>query len=291
MDTRMDTALVTVSYGPDFHRCQRLCRTIDQHVVDYKHHLVIVPAQDVAQFSSLAGPKREVIAIESMMPGRYRQLPFSNWSIMAQWLPIPRVVAMRGWIVQQLVKLAAYRATDAQILCMIDSDVQFCRRFSCSSFVTDGKVRLQTVPWDNPPSPLHPTWQQAAERILGLEPAPFRFDYIGNMITWHRDDVQSMLAHIEATHGKPWYIVVGRELRFSEYILFGNYIDRVLKTRSHHINQCPHYCFELWDMSEVEALQRGETQLNDEQVAILIQSKLRLSSEQEQALIATLGAE
>jgi hypothetical protein len=284
----MDTALITVSYAPDLARCQRLCRTIDRHVTDFLHHLVIVPGRDLPLFRHLDSPSRRVIAIESMMPGHYRQLPFSNWSVMWSWLPYPRVAAMRGWIVQQVVKLGSAAATDAEILCMIDSDVQFCRSFSVRRFVTGDKVRLQTVNWDHPPSSRHPQWQETAENLLGLPHEPFQRDYIGNMITWRRDHLLEMLAHIETVHRAPWYIVVGRGLRFSEYILYGNFNDRVLKGRSRHINECPHYCFELWDPEEVEALKRGETQLADEQIAVLIQSKIGLTEEQEQALIQLL---
>ncbi len=284
----MDTALITVSYGPDVARCRRLCGTIDRHVTDFLEHLIIIPRRDLALFRDLESERRRVLTIESMMPGTYWQLPFSNWSIMASWLPYPRLAAMRGWIVQQLVKLGSSAATDAEILCMIDSDVQFCRPFSVSRFITDGKVRLQTVDWDKPPSDRHPQWQVTAEKLLGLEPEPFSRDYIGNMITWHRDHLQAMLAHIEKVHGAPWYIVVGRGLRFSEYILYGNFNDRVLGNESRHLNECPHYCFELWDPEEVEALRRGEARMSDEQIAVLIQSKIGLSEEEEQALIRLL---
>jgi hypothetical protein len=286
----MDTSLITVSYGPDLARCQRLCRTIDRHVSDYRDHLVIIPRRDFPAFKDLEGEKRRVITIESMMPGHYWQLPFSNWSVMSSWLPYPRFAAMRGWIVQQLVKLGAATATDAEVLCMIDSDVQFCRPFSVQRFITGDKVRLQTVEWEKAPSDRHPQWQQTAEKLLGLPQEPFRRDYIGNMITWRRDHLLEMLGHIEKTHGAPWYIVVGRGLRFSEYILYGNFNDRILRERSGHINECPHYCFELWDREEVDALKRGEARLKEEQIAVLIQSKIGLSEAEERELIELLEA-
>jgi hypothetical protein len=286
----MTTDLITVSYGPDFARCKRLCGTIDQHLEDYRHHLVIIPRRDLAAFRELEGAQRRVIAIESMMPGHYWQLPFSNWSLMATPGFTPRFAAMRGWIVQQLVKLGAAAASDADVLCMIDSDVQFCRGFSVRRFITGDRVRLQTVEWSSPPSDRHPQWQATAENLLGLEHDRFERDYIGNMITWRRDHLLSMLAHIENVHGKPWYIVVGRGLHFSEYILYGNYNDRVLGEASGHINECPHFCFELWDESELEALKGGDSGLKDEQIAVLIQSKLGLSEAEEREVIALLEA-
>ncbi|MEE4278703.1 MAG: DUF6492 family protein [Halieaceae bacterium] len=287
----MTIDLITVSYGPDLARCRRLCATIDRHVRDHRAHLVIIPRRDLAAFRDLEGPKRRVVTIESMMPGLYWQLPFSNWSVVAGLRPIPRLAAMRGWIVQQLVKLGTAAATDAEVLCMIDSDVQFCRSFSARHFLHGDRVRLQTVAWDTPPSSRHPRWQATAEGMLGLAQAHFERDYIGNLITWRRDHLLSMLNHIEETHGKPWYIVAGRGLRFSEYILYGNYVDRVLGGESGHVNECPHYCFELWDQAEVAELQRGDSRLKDEQVAVLIQSKLGLDEREERELIAMLEAQ
>lgn len=284
----MDTSLITGSYGPDEQRCRRLCNSIDHHVADFREHLVIIPRRDLARFRDLDGARRRVITIESMMPGRYVQLPFSQWSLLSSWSPFPRFALTRGWIVQQLVKLGSAVATDADVLCMIDSDVQFCRSFSVRRFVTGDRLRLQTVPWDAPPSLRHPEWQATAEKLLGLEAQPFRLDYIGNMITWRRDHLLAMLDHIEEVHRVPWYIVVGRSLRFSEYILYGNFNDRILGDRSRHRNECPHVCFELWDRDEVDALRRGEAQLTDDQVAILIQSKIGLSEGEEQDLVRCL---
>lgn len=283
-------ALITPSYGPDARRCHRLCASVDRFVSDFNEHVIIVPNRDRKLFSELESPRRRVLTVEEVLPRQYRRLPITErWWLDSRFFPV------RGWIVQQLVKLASHHTTDAEVLCMVDSDVQFFRDFSVSRFMTGGQVRLQTVVRDDMPSPAHGVWQATAERLLGLPAEVFTRDYVGQLITWRSDHVAALLDHVAKVTGKPWHLAIGRELRFSEYILYGHFNDRVLGAASRHINECPPYCVELWDAEEVARLRSGEVRPEPGQYALLIQSALGLSDDEEtalvQAVIAGIGSE
>jgi hypothetical protein len=69
-------------------------------------------------------------------------VPFSNIT-MNLGRPFPPV---RGWILQQVIKLAAVAASGDDAVLVVDSDVEFVRPFTAEMFVRDGRVRFFRKP-------------------------------------------------------------------------------------------------------------------------------------------------
>ena len=127
-------AFVTVSYGPDRDRCRLLCRSLDALGPPKSGHLIIVDRADLAQFSELETGSRRIIATEDVLPSRVWRLEARRVGLRSNvFLHLGKPV--RGWLVQQLVKLAACRDVAADIIVHADSDVALVRPFDTDSLV------------------------------------------------------------------------------------------------------------------------------------------------------------
>ena len=47
--------------------------------------------------------------------------------------------------------------------------------------------------------------------------------------TWRRDVLLKMYQHIEEVTGMPWFLAICRQFHLSEYILYGVFVEHVLK--------------------------------------------------------------
>ena len=274
-------AIITCSYRPDFHRCQRLCASIDKWVQPEIEHVLIVPKRDLNLFKALSSERRKVVSVESIVPGRYTQLPFTN-----KWWLDSRGWPVRGWIMQQITKLSACHATNAEHLLYADSDIQFIAPLKIEALIKGDALRLHRIPYAMDHG-IHLTWHKVASRLLGLEQKYSGADYIGQLISWRSSILKRLHKHIEATTHKKWNHAVGQELRFSEYILYGTFIDRFLNDQSLHFSTDKDLSYCCWDDIDVENLTNGSKPLRDE-VCVLFQSNLDLTPKQEERLLGKL---
>lgn len=272
-------ALFTCSYGPDFGRCERLCGSIDKQIDADIEHIVVVPKRDLPTFQKLASARRRIISTESLIPGRYVQLPFIN-----KWWLDSRGWPVRGWIMQQITKLSACFATDAKVIMHVDSDIQFIRPLNKERLYTEGKARINRRPGQKQEGE-HLNWHRVASELLGIEPEYSGADYIGPLTTWRNDDLRSLLKHIETISRDKWYFAVGHKLRFSEYILYGQYVDRVLDDDSKYFETDKYHCYCVWYEEDMQALISGEQSIDPDDIAILIQSNLSLPFGFEEAFL------
>jgi hypothetical protein len=136
---------------------------------------------------------------------------------------------VRGWIEQQIVKLVAASASTDDVVLLVDSDVQFVRPFSVESFVRDGVVRFYRLPNGvDTRLPRHLIWHECARKLLGLpEASPPHADYVHGMIACDPAVVRRMLAQVETTTGLAWTTAISRQLHFSEWTLYGVFVDEV----------------------------------------------------------------
>jgi hypothetical protein len=277
--------IITCSYGPDLERCRRLCETIDRFVPWRIRHSLIVPKRDLEKFAALANGRRDVRSTENTLPGRFRQLPGTQkWWLDGQGWPV------RGWIVQQLTKMSADRVTDAPNLLFADSDIQFIRSFDESDVLQGGRLRLHHIPGAKQ-SGVHLTWHQRAGALLGKPREYAGADYVGQLITWRREHLRNMKSHIESVTRRPWHRAVGRTLRFSEYILYGMYVDHVLAHADDGHYRCDEdLCHCCWFAEDAHDLAQGQSRISAGAVALLLQSNLGLAAGEE-AAIADLALE
>jgi hypothetical protein len=160
-------AVMTKSFAPDFELCAALNRSVLDNTRDAIHHHIIVPRSDLKIFDQLAGPRTHIRSEADLLPRTFVPMPFSNF-VLNLARPFPPV---RGWILQQVIKLAALAASEDDAVLVVDSDAEFIRPFTAEMFVRDGKVRFFCKPNQiDRRLPRHMTWHRVARVLLGLPP-------------------------------------------------------------------------------------------------------------------------
>ncbi|WP_291689343.1 DUF6492 family protein [Bradyrhizobium sp.] len=268
-------AVMTKSYAPDFELCASLNRSVLDCSPDTVHHHIVVPRTDLQLFGRLAGPRVEVRCEADLLPRSFVRLPLVNIMVnLAQ--PFPPV---RGWIQQQVIKLAAIAASQDDVVLVADSDVEFVRPFTPEMFVRNGNVRFFCKP-DQIDTRLarHMTWHKVARELLGLPQAePPYPDYISSPLAWDPKIVRQMLARVAATTKRPWPTAIAGQLDFSECVLYGIFVDEVVGASANSFVSDDSLCKVYWEQTPLTedsaAAFIGSVRPTD--IAVVIQSKSR----------------
>lgn len=219
----MTVAFITPSYLPDLERCRLLVESVERYAPDSMRHYVIVDRRDLSAFSSLASARTQVVVKQDVVPTLHQLRIAAKWWAVGLGLPV------RGWIVQQIIKLSVDRLSDADTFVFLDSDAVLVRPFD--------------PPWARPAAPvplfreqgpalvsdMNTAWHQVSAERLGI-PAPQRADinYVGALVTWRRDALVGLHRRLEEVSGRSWVESVVRLRRLSEYTLYGVYVEQVL---------------------------------------------------------------
>lgn len=291
----MKLAILTPSYRPDFDSLARLHRSVlDNTDSDVIHH-VIVPRRDLPLFSTIDSARLRLWTQADFLPPTFlltdwfsqsvQKVPFLpaaarvNAINMAQpWPPI------RGWIQQQIVKLAAASRMEADVVALIDSDVTLIRPVTADLFMRGESVRLYRAPGEiTAAMDRHVKWGDAARRLLGVDdPSPLpRPQFITAITTWDPGIAAACLARVEAVTHDPWQTAVGRELHFAEYILYGTYVDNFGSAQQRAFPSDRALCLSHWDPTplDLDAARRFVESLDPTDVAVQVQSTSRTSLE------------
>jgi Family of unknown function (DUF6492) len=271
-------AIITPSYAGDHQRCLLLCESLDRMATCDFRHYILVADHDKELFAPLEGPQRHIIPDSKLLPKWLKSMarPFSGdrriW-----WSAMPPVWPMSGWHVQQLRKMLIARHINEDVMVMADSDSVFVRPFGVDAFVSDGLVRLyarQNGITRDPAYPKHGLWVGHAASVLGL-PAPAlpATDYINNLVSWRRDHALAMLERIEQLSGCDLAATLGRSRTFSEYQIYGAYVDGVTRGSGHFADREP-LSLTYWsgDALTEASLLTFVDRLSPKQIAICVQS-------------------
>jgi Family of unknown function (DUF6492) len=222
-----DLAVVTPTYRPDAPLFADLHRSVLEFTPPGTVHHVIVPPRDRALFARYEGPRCRIVPTSDLLPRRYLSVPGANAHVNLRrpWPPV------RGWVMQQAVKLAAVSQLDAEVVLLADSDVVLVRAVRRDRFMIDGQPSLfrdekgVTEDMDR-----HVVWHRVAREILDLPPAPPPPlpDYINPLNVWRPAVVRELLERIRASTGRDWLDVFNARLHISEFILYGVFVDEVL---------------------------------------------------------------
>jgi Family of unknown function (DUF6492) len=277
----MTLAFITPSYDGDLERCRLLCESMDALAGGSWTHYILVADHDEALFAQLRSSRRIVLPDKALLPDwfkpvRSKLLTRGKW----KWLsksPSRLNWPMSGWHVQQLRKMMVARHITQDALVMLDSDSLFLRPFDQTVFYRDGKVRLMARPGEILDTP-HFAWHQGclihAAKLLGTPTMPLpATDYIGNMVSWHRENALALLDHIEARSGRDLISTMCRSRNFSEYLIYGTFAENVLGG-ARHFMQANQLAATHWGSSTLSAktlLDLIET-LDPSQIGIGIQS-------------------
>jgi hypothetical protein len=218
-------AIVTPTYGPDLLRCELLAESLDRSAPSVPHYL-IVDRRDLPAFRHLAGGRRRLIESETLVGNWLWQMPGKKGLRLSLKAP-----PVRGWIFQQILKIASIEAIAERTLVFCDSDTAFFRKFDRATLLIDGKVGLLDVEFGNEETR---QWTEIARRLLGLPPQGdghrdhiYR-NHVGNMICWNRETIRAMQRKIENNTGVHWQVALARTLKFSEYMIYGIFVREVL---------------------------------------------------------------
>ncbi|AHF05528.1 hypothetical protein MARPU_10180 [Marichromatium purpuratum 984] len=268
-------ALITPSYAPDFDRCRILCDSVERFLCGHDEHLIIVDRQDQALFSRLVTARTRLLLKEEILPGWLHKIPFSRkWWLNLHGLPV------RGWILQQIVKLSVAEAIDADLFVFADSDVVFIRPFDCADVLdAQGRARLYAGPRkpEDIADPRHRAWYRFAGKLFGLSGEGFQqHDYISQLVVWRRDTLEQLTSRIAAQAGRSWQRVLANTLDFSEYELYGIFAEHVLGAHSGHFLTDTELSYCSWHhpISSREDLLGFLRDIPDRYPAVLIQSNL-----------------
>ena len=295
--SQLELCLITPSYRADFGRCRLLARSIDRFVEESIHHYIVVDSQDLSLFQQLKSPNRTIITVESILPWWIQKIPILNNG----WFSF-KTLPIRNWLVQQIVKLEIANHLREDVLVFVDSDVFFIKPFERQLFIRNDEVRLQRVSF-NPSSvsqlKTRINWCNSATYLLGL-PSFKKFNrenplinYVGNLVTWRRNNVLLLHQHIERVTQKSWLEAIANSWYFSEYMLYGIFIERILKERSDHYWDCQPVSHEYWGTTPLtlEQLQQFKKKMNPQCIAIMISAKSKTPIDTYAPLIDAIASE
>ena len=264
--------VLTPSYRRDLELCRDLAGSFDRFAGPHVRQTIVVPSADVPLFAELAGARTQVLPASQWLPRSLVPLPHNlHLNLRHPQLPV------RGWVTQQVVKLAATAASDADVVLLADSDLLFVRPFDAGDHRHDGLPLFYRLPGGvHAGLPRHVEWHRVARRLLGLPDrvTPPLTDYVCWPCPWSPSIVRSMLARVEQVQRVPWPTAVARCRHFSEMILYGVYVDEVLDGRGLHPTdqmRCPRHSAET-ELGEQD-LRDLVAGLRSEDVAVMVTAK------------------
>ncbi|MCW2641650.1 MAG: hypothetical protein JWP76_3956 [Dactylosporangium sp.] len=282
-------AVLTPSYAPDFELCADLHRSVLAYSPESVEHHLVVPRRDLGLFARLRGPRTHIHCETDFLPRSFVPLPRVNFSVNLR-RPFPPV---RGWIRQQILKLAAASKLDADVVVLVDSDIEFIRPFTPATFARDESVRFYRQPGGvDERLPRHVIWHRVARQLLGLPPAlPPYPDYVSSLLAWDPAVLRQLLTRVEQVTHRPWQTAVGSQLHFSEWTLYGVFVDEVLGAPANAFASTDTRCHSYWEEESLDATTAagflGGVKPDD--VAVMISAKSRTPLEVRRAALRGLS--
>ena len=242
-------ALLTPTYGRDLEICTLLCESVDRHVTSFSKHYLLVPDCDLSLFAPLASDRRIIIPASSFLPDWLRPLPRMIQRKRRQFWWSLRAKPVNGWHVQQILKIAATIALPYERFCILDSDSVFFRDFDLARFQQPNAIPLlriaDAVTADQP---RHSRWLETSHQLIGLSTPPFPApDFIGHIIFWDKETTRALAERIEAVTGMSWIEALCRTREFSEYLLYGFFVENDAPAAQHHSIVPKAQCISYWD--------------------------------------------
>lgn len=272
-------AVITASYAPDLAVFGDLHRSVLAHTADDTVHHVIVPRSDRAAFAVHAGPRCTIWTASDLLPRSFVDLPGVNgWINLRR--PMPPV---RGWIMQQVLKLAATARSEADVVLLADSDVTLVSRTTAADFRTEGRTRFYRLPdevGDNLPQHAH--WHRVSCSLLGVPERPLPLpDYVSAFNAWSPAVVRQLLARIEQTTGRDWMTAFSSRWSISEFILYGVFVDQVLAGSAPVFPATSMLCHSYWETVPLtaETVTGFVDALGPDDLAMMISAKSHTSME------------
>ncbi|WP_374544682.1 DUF6492 family protein [Rhodoblastus sp.] len=298
----LDASILTLSYSGDLPYCRLLCESLDRFASPGMAHRLFVPTRDKALFAPLANAHRIIGSQDrDLLPFWLQKIPMPGPRL-RDLLHLPRRniyfnlygPPVRGWIAQQIMKISAAADSPTEIVLHVDSDGVFIRPLPPEFLQrADGAVRFYRNPQAESRD-THVLWRAVACRLLGLDPAAIvAGDYIGLCVVWRRSIVRRMIQRIEQVGGDDWRRILAREPHFSEYTLYGLFVESLGVAAAGHFIDPSSPIHGIWDIEpetpeEEQAFVRA---LEPHHLTCLIQSTALMSFEKRLELLDRVAAQ
>ncbi|MEM7694557.1 MAG: DUF6492 family protein [Pseudomonadota bacterium] len=295
----MKLAIVTPSFSRDAALCAELCRSVDEFETSGMEHILVVPKADMPLFAPLAGGRRRIIPQEPYLPAMTRvplptmvTIPGLYQKRLRKIWVTRRGQLVRGWIMQQILKMTCDRFVDADGVIFTDSDVVFVRPFGAETFLRNGDLLFYREPNALDPSRTpYQTWQDVACELLGQPRFPFNGEnFISNMVTWRIDRLKAMQAAIEAATGKSVVDALIGLRHLSEYVVYGVFCQHGAGGLDGLAPQPRPLALEDWafDHSTTEGMAAFRAGIAPHHIAVLMQSTNEWSITERREIVADI---
>ncbi|MGN6616910.1 MAG: DUF6492 family protein [Ilyomonas sp.] len=131
-------AIITPSYVKDFERCKLLVETKKKFLKEKVAQYIVINKSDIGLFKQLESSDTKLLIKQKILPWWIIKLPLlvKNKTV---WVSLKGKL-LRGWIVQQMIKLAVAEYVNEDILVYMDSYEFFVKKTSFDElFIKDGK--------------------------------------------------------------------------------------------------------------------------------------------------------
>jgi hypothetical protein len=222
-----ELAVITPCYRGDVELFRELHRSVLEFTSTDTIHYVFVPPQDIEMFREYEGPRCRVTVRSELLPPYYFRMPRTEVYVNIK-RPWP---ALRPWVTQQTVKMAAAAQLDVDVVLLADSDAILVRPTSADAFRVQGRLALHREEKAvSAEMTRHVLWHQVARTLFGLPPAPPPplTDYVTALNFWEPAVVRDMQRRIAEIGGRNWMDVFNAQLHVSEFMLYGVFVDEVL---------------------------------------------------------------
>jgi hypothetical protein len=249
-----DLAVLTPSFRGDARLFADLHDSVLANTAPSVVHHVVVPPSDAHLFRKRhAGARCTVWTHRDLLPRHCLSVPYAAGLTLNLRRPWPPV---RGWVAQQIMKMAGTAAIDARAVLIADSDAVLLREPTLAEFTHNGQLwhfrrdRAVEAGMDR-----HLLWHAVARGLLGLPgaasaPAP---DYVSPIAVWDPAVVRSLLEHITAATGRHWIDAVAGQMHVSEFMIYGLFVDHVLGGMSAFDGSLCHNYYERVPLTPADA--------------------------------------
>ena len=226
-------------------------------------------------FRPLSNQRTHIRCEAECLPASFVRMPFGKLTVNLTH-PFPPI---RGWILQQLIKLAVAAESTDDVIILVDSDIEFLRPTGVEAFARDGIVRFYRLPKSiDARLPRHGMWHRVARDLLGLEQIALPFtDYVSSLIAWNPGIVRQMLARVSSITGSHWTSAIARQLHFSEWTFYGVYVDELAGEETKCFASSETLCLSYWDETPLSDAGIAEFAgaIRPDDVAAMISAKSR----------------
>lgn len=282
-------AVLTPSYRLDFQHFVDLHASVLRHTADDVVHHVVVPNRDVALFAEIGSGRLKVHPVNTYVPRTFLStypVSIALRTLPRMSIPAAKVEAInlrrpwppvRGWVLQQIIKLAVTSRIDADVVLIADSDITLIRPVHVDDFLRGESVRFYRKPGGiTTEMTRHSAWHIVANRLLGIDAQPedATTDYVSSFQAWDPKIVGKLQNRIRDTATDDWRSAIARELHFSEFILYGVYVDRMGTALERSFTSTETLCRSHWDPIPLDraGADRFVESIGPDDVAIQIQS-------------------